>query len=253
MAGRKTDGKTARKSPRKEKLPLIAYTDGGNCVNLDEAFTWTQGLTDGQRLFVFHYVSQSSVMRNAAEAARKAGYAKTRAKQQGTDFLKSPQILKEIDNIQGQYLKNVTFCDLKTVVCDIIRRKEARMNIKPADFYDIETRKTEEGLEYTSARIKTPDKLTEEQLELVEDVEFVGQRGTPHYRLSSRVQAENELLKIYKDFVDGEGQGDGYEVETTAEIIKGNLQMKTKVMKANREITGLSELSDKTADRAEED
>ena len=44
------------------------------------------------------------------------------------------------------------------------------------------------------------------------------------------------------------------EIETTAEIIKGNLQVKTKVIKNNSDIAELSDLrTENTAERAEED
>ena len=53
--------------------------------------------------------------------------------------------------------------------------------------------------------------------------------------------------------INGEGNKEGFEVETTAEIIKGNLQVKTKLIRANAEITELSGLRDKAEERTEED
>ena len=214
---------------KKEKLPLIAFTDKEkqNCINLDSELKWTQSLTDGQRLFVFYYCNQNSLKRNASEAVRLAGYSEKTAKGQAVKFLQSPEMLAEIKNINSQLLKNVTKCNLESTVKAIIERKINRLNMKPEDFYNIEKRATEEGFEYTSAMIKTPNELTDEQKALIEDVEFVGQRSVPHYKLPSKVQAENELLKLYKDMQDNEDAGNDFDVETTAEIIGEKLQVKT--------------------------
>jgi hypothetical protein len=130
------------------------------------------------------------------------------------------------------------------------------LNVRAADFYNIEEVSPDKGAPFVNATVKTKDELSEEQLSLIEDVEFVGQRGIVHYKLPNKREAENEIIKVYKDLYgdDGKDNGDGMEIETTAEIIKGNLQVKTKVIKSNAEITELSDLKQQTAtDRAEED
>ncbi len=237
-----------RKSPtknKKDKLPLIAFTDKEkqSCINLDSELKWTQNLTDAQRLFVFHYANQSNLKKNAAEAARLAGYSKKTAKTQAGQLLKNPLILAEIKNINTQLLKNFTKLDLESTVKAIIERKQARLNIRAEDFYNIERKTTDDGFEYVNAMIKTPEELTEEQKELIEDVEFVGQRSIPHYKIPSKTQTENELLKIYKDLKDTEDNGNDFDIETTAEIIGEKLQVKTKVIKQNRETAEMSELA----------
>lgn len=230
---------------RKGRLPLIAYTDKERqtFINLDAEFKWTQQLTDGQKLFVFYYCNQNSLKKNATEAVRLAGYSEKTAKGQAVKFFHSPEILTEIKNITSQMLKNVTKCTLESTVRAIIERKINRISMKPEDFYNIEKKTTDDGFEYTSAMIKTPDELTDEQKELIEDVEFVGQRSVPHYKLPSKIQTENELLKIYKDMKENEDSGNDFDVETTAEIIGEKLQVKTKILKANRETAEMSELA----------
>ena len=125
--------------------------------------------------------------------------------------------------------------------------------MKPYDFYDIEKMVIGEGFEYTSATIKTPDQLTDEQKELIEDIEFVGQKSIPHYKLPSKIQTENELLKIYKDMKDNEEQGNDFDVETTAEIIGEKVQLKTKIIRANKETADMSELATIGAIKKEEE
>lgn len=249
---RSTTPKKTRK--RKDNLPLIAILDNGNkYINLDTEFKWTQSLTDAQRLFIFHYCNQNSLKKNAAEAARLAGYSVKTANVQAKQLLMMPYILSEIKNINAQILKNLTKLNLESTVKDIIARKQARLNMKPYDFYDIEKMVIGEGFEYTSATIKTPDQLTDEQKELIEDIEFVGQKSIPHYKLPSKIQTENELLKIYKDMKDNEEQGNDFDVETTAEIIGEKMQLKTKIIRANKETADMSELATIGAIKKEEE
>lgn len=237
-----------RKTPaknKKDRLPLIAFTDKDkqNCINLDSELKWTQSLTDAQRLFVFYYCNQNSLKRNASEAVRLAGYSEKTAKVQAAKFLQSPEILAEIKNITSQLLKNVTKTNLESAVKAIIERKINRLNMRPEDYYDIEMKTTPEGYEYISATMKTPDELTEAQKELIEDIEYVGQRSIPHYKLPSKTQTENELLKIHKELKETEDNGNDFDIETTAEIIGEKLQVKTKVLKQNRETAEMSELA----------
>lgn len=248
-----------RKTPakiKKDKLPLIAFTDKEkqNCINLDSELKWTQSLTDAQRLFVFYYSNQNALKRNASEAVRLAGYSEKTAKVQAAKFLQSPEILAEIKNITSQLLKNLTKTNLESAVKAIIERKINRLNMKPEDFYNIENKTTPEGYEYVSATIKTPDELTDAQKELIEDVEYVGQRSIPHYKLPSKTQTENELLKIHKEMQSVEENGNDFDIETTAEIIGEKLQLKTKVICANKETADMSELATiRAANKEEED
>jgi phage terminase small subunit len=247
--------KTTAKS-KKSILPLIAYTDKEkqSCINLDSEFKWTQNLNDGQRLFVFHYCNQNSLKKNATEAARLAGYSVKNAKIQAAKYLQMPEILSEIKNINNQLLKQLTKTNLESTVKAIIARKMARLNMNPHDFYHIEEKHTDNGYDYVDATLKTPDELTDEQKELIEDIEYVGQRSVPHYKLPSKVQTENELLKIYKDFKDNEETGNDFDIETTAEIIGEKLQLKTKVICANKETADMSELATiRAANKEEED
>ena len=60
-------------------------------------------------------------------------------------------------------------------------------------------------------------------------------------------------MKLKRE-MDGTGKDDdSFQVETTAEIIRGNLQVKTTVIKANAEITELSDLKQNSAKKREEE
>lgn len=241
---------------KKDRLPLIVFADKEKqtYINLDSEIKWTQKLTDGQRLFVYYYCNQNSVKKNAAEAVRLAGYSEKTANVQAVKFLRTPEILAEIKNVNSQLFRILTNTNLEDTVRGIIERKKRRLNMDAVGFYNIENRTTDDGFEYTSAMIKTPDQLTDEQKELIEDVEFVGQRSVPHYKLPSKIQTENELLKIYKDLKDSEKEDKDFDIETTAEIIGERLKLKTKLINSNRETAEMSELASMGAvEREEED
>ena len=75
--------------------------------------------------------------------------------------------------------------------------------------------------------------------------------GSIVYLPIDKQKVQSEILALTKPEGDNK---DGMEIETTAEIIKGNLQVKTKVIKNNSDIAELSDLrTENTAERAEED
>jgi hypothetical protein len=79
----------------------------------------------------------------------------------------------------------------------------------------------------------------------------VGREGRIVYLPIDKQKVQSEILALTKPEGDDK---DGMEIETTAEIIKGNLQVKTKVIKNNSDIAELSDLrTENTAERAEED
>ena len=255
-----TEKKTAKK-PRttSPKDTLFVVLDDESCIDINSELTWNcSTLTDRQKIFIFFYAYpyRNNARGKGAESARRAGYSKATANVKAAELLRDKIIYKELNSIREQINNKITKVNLKSKISEIIDAKLRRLNVNAADFYNIEEISPDEGAPFVNATVKTKDELTEEQLALIEDVEFVGQRGIVHYKLPNKREAENEIIKVYKDLYgdDGKDNGDGMEIETTAEIIKGNLQVKTKVIKNNAEITELSDLKQQTAtDRAEED
>lgn len=236
---------------------LMIVLDDESYIDINKELTWTKKLTNKQKAFIFYYLYpfKNNNRGKGAESARRAGYSKSSAIVQASQLLADKDIYEEIKNIREQISGNLIKLNLKTKLGEIIERKMQRLNIKPTDFYDIQSIDTESG-SYITADIKPKDELSEEQIDMIEDVEFVGQKGIAHYKLPNKREAENELLKILKDlFGEEKEDSDSMEVETTAEIIKGNLQLKTKVIKSNKEITDLSDLKKESTrkNRAEED
>ncbi|MGI5075984.1 hypothetical protein E4N71_11270 [Treponema vincentii] len=239
--------KRQRKSKAKDTFSVTL--EDGSVIDLDSFDYGETKLTQKEKLFILWYTyPQSNSYHDSAKSARKAGYSQKNARMSGYNLRRNPKIASLI----AKFDKDVVKTGIEEAYHRIIQRKIARSEFKGLDFYDIENCKTENGKRYTSVTIKEPEKLTEEQKLCIDGIEFIGQHSIPNYKLPNRTAEENKLIELY-DKINGEGKKEGYEVETTAEIIKGNLQVKTKIVRANSEITELSELRNKTDDRTEED
>ena len=239
--------KGRRKGKAKETFSVTL--EDGSVIDLDSFDYGDVKLTQKEKLFILWYTyPASSSYHDSAKSARKAGYSQKNARMSGYNLRHNPKIAPLI----AQFDKDIVKIGIEDAYHRIIQRKIARSEFQGLDFYNIENHIAENGKIHTSVTIKKPEELTEEQKLCIDGVEFVGQRSIPNYKLPNRTAEENKLIELYEK-INGEGNKEGYEVETTAEIIKGNLQVKTRVVKANSEITELSELRNKTEDRTEED
>lgn len=239
--------KRQRKSKTKDTFSVTL--EDGSVIDLDSFDYGGVKLTQKEKLFILWYTyPASSAYHDSAKSARKAGYSQKNARMSGYNLRHNPKIAPLI----AQFDKDVVKTGIEDAYHRIIQRKIARSEFKGLDFYNIENHIAENGKIHTSVTIKKPEELTEEQKLCIDGLEFVGQQSIPNYKLPNRTAEENKLIELYEK-INGEGNKEGYEVETTAEIIKGNLQVKTKIVKANSEITELSELRNKTEERTEED
>ena len=239
--------KGRRKGKAKETFSVTL--EDGSVIDLDSFDYGDVKLTQKEKLFILWYTyPASSSYHDSAKSARKAGYSQKNARMSGYNLRHNPKIAPLI----AQFDKDVVKIGIEDAYHRIIQRKIARSEFKGLDFYNIENHIAENGKQYTSVTIKQPEELTEEQKLCIDGLEFVGQRSIPNYKLPNRTAEENKLIELYEK-INGEGNKEGFEVETTAEIIKGNLQVKTKLIRANAEITELSGLRDKAEERTEED
>ena len=241
--------KKRRKSKPKDTFSVTL--DDGSVIDLDSFDYGEAKLTQKEKLFIFWYTyPESNSYHDSAKSARKAGYALKNSRMSGYQLRHNPKIAALI----AQFDKDVIKTNLEDAYHKILQRKIIRASFSGLDFYTVEDHTTDEGKTYTNVSIKKPEELTEEQKLCIDGVEYVGQRSIPNYKLPNRSAEENKLIELYEK-ANGADNADGYEVETTAEIIKGNLQVKTKVMKANKDIAELSELKNNgiSKERATED
>jgi len=241
--------KPKKRRNSKPKDTFSITLEDGSVIDLDSFDYGDVKLTQKEKLFILWYTyPASSAYHDSAKSARKAGYSQKNARMSGYNLRHNPKIAPLI----AQFDKDVVKTGIEDAYHRIIQRKIARSEFQGLDFYNIENHIAENGKIHTSVTIKKPEELTEEQKLCIDGVEFVGQRSIPNYKLPNRTAEENKLIELYEK-INGEGNKEGFEVETTAEIIKGNLQVKTKIVKANSEITELSELTNIGAIKREEE
>lgn len=256
----KTEEKAVRRKPPvkradREKRPLFCQIGEDRIIDINSEFTWGEGLEDNQKRFVVFYCYQfiNGGRISLTDAARKAGYKDSKSlKQSAFNIFRNPKVYREIKNIQSQIAEKLTKIDLRNEILSIIERKKERALFNPVELYDIELAKNEEGMTFARGNAKPTGELTEAQKRMILGVKFEGTRGIVNYITPDKVREENDLINIYSRLFDRQDDGAGdMEIETTAEIIKGNLQVKTKVMKANRDIAELSELKENGRAREE--
>lgn len=239
------------KKTRQRKSPeSFTITVDGNIIDCN-SYNWGEKkLTQKEKLFVFWFTyPESTSYHNATRAARKAGYSPKTAYAKGY-YLKTKDyiatLIKQFDNL---YIKTT----IEDTYNRIMKRKVIRAEFIGNDFYDVKQGVSESGNTFIKASIKLPDELTEEQKLCIDGIDFVGKNFIPNYKLPNRKAEEDKIIELYEK-LNGKNNSDDYEVETTAEIIKGNLQVKTKVMRKNDKMIELSDLKNNaTGERVEED
>ena len=248
---------TGNRKTKEKDTPLFCKIDDDKIID-GNIFKWTENLPDNQRRFVIFYVFQffNNGKHNATDAARKAGYKDSKTlKAQAQHLVENEKVYREIRNIQSQVAEKYTKVDLKNEIMRIIERKKERAQFNPIEVYDIEQTMTDEGITFIRGDVKPISELTEKQKRMIMGVKFEGQRGIVNYVTPDIVKEENDLINIYSKLFDKEDDSDkDFDIETTAEIIGEKLQLKTKVICANKETADMSELATiRAANKEEED
>lgn len=254
---KKTDKATAempaenpkRKNTRKK---TEKKTDTTSCKEIDlDSFDWGDDckLTEKQKLFVIWFTyPDKKTYHNAMQAALKAGYTKNTAIVESARMRRIPQIAALIKKFDDVYVRE----SVDDFFHSALQTKITRASFDIKDFYERRTYTDKDGNEHEYIVIKDPSELTPEQRKCIDGIR-INNNGSPSYEFADRTHETEFLMKLKKE-MDGEGKDeDSFQVETTAEIIKGNLQVKTKVIKANAETAGLSELAGIGATTREEE
>ena len=253
MARPKKMPDTEKKPPKRRKTLLKVKPEKVDFPNDDidlNSYEWGDNcrLSDKQKLFVVWYV-HPAMKHNAYQSAVKAGYSVKSAKVLCGKLKSDPEIMSYVKKFEAQFLRT----SLEDFYNEAIQNKIKRASYDVNDFHEMKTFTDGNGIDHEYLSIKDPSTLTPEQRKCIDEIK-INNNGSPSYVFADRTHETEFLLKL-KERLDGEGNNeDSFQVETTAEIIKGNLQVKTKVIKANQETAEMSELSTIGAiNREEED
>ena len=215
------------------------------------SFDWGEDckLNEKQKFFVVWFTYPGRTYHNAKQSAIKAGYTEKTAHVWSTSLRRNPEISSYIKKFDDMYVRE----SLDDFYHKAIEDKIVRATFDVNDFHEVKTYTDKDGNTREYLSIRDPSELTLEQRKCIDGIK-INNNGVPSYEFANRTH-EVEFLMKFKERLDGDGkEDDSFQVETTAEIIKGNLQVKTKVIKNNRETAELSELTtDSAKEREEED
>jgi len=249
MSAEKTTKEKKTKKKTEKKIPEF---DIKTPLELDKIGKFSKLKPNEQKFVVYLTTPGSPTENNVSQSLIRAGYARTTADRNGYAIRYRPDIDEVITEIQQKILMprlNAAFNYAMSMYINALTADPAE-EMEITEFYDSDGNKRE------IQTIKHLEDLSTEQRSYINGIKYEGGKGVPSFDKISKQEATKMLLAMKKETENAlkDNNTDGYEVETTAEIIKGNLQVKTKVMKKNSEIAELSELKlNDSADREEED
>jgi hypothetical protein len=226
------------KTAKTEKNVKDAYLlPDGSMVDL-ESYDWgKEKLTEKQKLFVVWFcMPRTEYYHCAMKAARKAGYSPKKAAADAYNLRRDPKIetlIKQFDDSIGK--KNIMDAAERYLQEKIIR---AEYDIK--DFYEIEEYTDIVGRPGKKLLLKDLETLTPEQRLCIDGIDMKGQQGIPVFVLADRQKERDSIITLAKK-AGVDTPEDEFDIETVAELIKGNIQVKTKLIKRNQSIIDKAE------------
>ncbi|GHT88899.1 hypothetical protein FACS1894137_17500 [Spirochaetia bacterium] len=221
-----------RKVPTEKKVKDAYLLPDGSMVDL-ESYDWgNEKLTEKQKLFVVWFcMPTTEYYHHAMKAARKAGYSPKKAHADSYNLRRDPRIEKLIKQFDDSIGKKNIMDAAERYLQEKIIRAEYDIN----DFYELEEYTDAIGQPKKRLLLKNLDKLTPEQRLCIDGVDMKGQQGIPVFILADRQKERDSIIALAKksgiDTTDDE-----FDIETVAELIKGNIQVKTKLIKRNQSI-----------------
>ena len=198
------------------------------------AFDWgEEKLTRRQKLFVAWFCAPGTdCYHRAMKAARKAGYTPKTANATAHKIRKEPKIdrlIKKFDEAAGKI-------DLIDTARRWLQEKIIRGDYDVKDFFRLEPYLDKDtGEPAQKLLLKDFQELSPAQRLCIDGIDVKGQRGAAVYILPDRERVRDSLIRYcLKDEPDADGGG--YDVETLTEIIKGEVQVKTRIINRNQDI-----------------
>jgi len=222
----KVTKKVVKKTDESIKLPDNAVIDL-------TAYDWgEEKLTDIQKYFIVWFTTPGTkCYHRVMTAALKAGYAYKTAQATAYKFRNDPRI----DRLIRQFDEKIGRVNIVDTVQRWIQEKTIRGDYDVKDYYEtVDQENTRTGETRRVLRLKDIGELTPEQRLCIDGIDVKGMQGTMIYSLPEREKIRDSLINIMQKSQGGDS--DDYDIETVAEIIKGNIQVKMKVITKNREI-----------------
>jgi len=237
----KPRAKTAKKPEKKKEAPKATkkaikerplQLPDNSAIDL-AAYDWGgEKLTDTQKLFIIWFSTPGTeYYHRVLRAAKKAGYSLKTASVTAYKLRNEPRIDKLIRQFEEKIGSKVNIVDAAQ---RWLQEKIVRGDFRIGDFYKTVEYKDKLGRPKQTILLKPVQELTDEQQLCVDGLDVKGMQGTMVYSLPDREKVRDSLINFVQKSQGGDD--DDYDIETVAEIIKGNTQVKMKVITKNREI-----------------
>jgi antitoxin component of MazEF toxin-antitoxin module len=175
-------------------------------------------LTPKEARFVFWYTYPGTdAFLHKTRAALKAGYKPSSA---GTTGIRLTKKLYKVINL---VLDNQVKADLQAEYHKILELKKRRVHFDIADYYQ------------DNGSLKALSDLTAEQRSVIDGIDYKGQQGIKVYQYANREREMKDLIDMYNKITGITDESNGYDVQATADIIKGELSVKLSMRREKQE------------------
>jgi phage terminase small subunit len=192
-------------------------------------------LTEREQRFIFYYTFPGEYFMNQTKAAAKAGYRDSR--RQGYQLRKNSVISSAVQqmlsshvsiNLEELYQKAMDMLDQRAFfnLADYTKQKTITIKVGKDDYKDIKVEV-----------FKDLSELTPEQLKAVDGLDYKGSNGEKRVLvMADRGKTLSDIINM-RNKINGLNDENDFDVEATADIIKGQLSVKVTARKNKEELS----------------
>jgi phage terminase small subunit len=210
----------------------------------------TGELTEREKRFILFYTLPGESFMNQAKAASMAGYKD--AKRQGYQIRRKSDVDAAIKNI----LNSRVSVDIEELYQQALERLRHRAFFNLADYVKQRTVTIKIGKdEYKDIKVegfKDLSELTPDQLKAVDGIDYRGVNGTRVLVMADRMKTLVDIINI-RNKINGIADNNDFDVEATADIIKGHLSLKVSARKNKEELSHAADYKKAPKDKAAEE
>ncbi len=219
-------------------LYYVGVSDSGSILDTSTLDIGENTATEKEKRFIFFYTYPGTdAFQVQAKAAARAGYKD--AHRTGYSLRKKENVAAAIKYIMDTKVK----IDLEEEYHKILEMKKRRIHYDIGEYVKKTTKiirvgKGDDAQEYEEIVevFKEMDELTPEQREVIDGMDYKGQQANVKVlNFADRDKAMADILTIHNK-INGGTDADGFDVELTAEIIKGNLAVKIGTRKKKQDM-----------------
>jgi phage terminase small subunit len=237
MAARETTEKKPRKPKTGARANEFSMPDG-SILDTSTLDVGMNKITEKETRFVFFYTFPGTdAFQCMAKAAACAGYKDTHST--GYKLCHKPNVAAAIKYVMDAKVK----IDLEEEFHKILELKKRRVHYDIGEYVKkvektITVGKGEDAvaIPVEVEDLKDLEELTPEQRSVIDGIDYKGMQAVKVYEFADRDKAMADIMNLYNK-AHGVADENAYDVELTAEIIKGNLSVKVAARK-KKEDTG---------------